>query len=95
MESYTYGKSKSDAELVNIVKDSRKTRAKVHRFLMNFDKGIKEILKIENIYFKKRLLTMWKEERIRDLTILNIDDCTKTFMRTSIITRFRTSMREF
>jgi len=91
----TYGKNKIDVNLSDIVSQkSKKDRSKVCRFFCNYNKGVTEIKKIENDYFKKRLLTIWKNEKLRNLEKLQIEDEIKSFMRCSIFAKYRSTIRE-
>jgi len=95
MGPYTYGNNKIDIYLADIAsQEPKKYRSKVTRFLCNYNKGVVEIKKIENTYFKKRLLTIWKNEKLKDLDKVQIKDKIKSCMRSSIFAKYRNTIRE-
>jgi len=95
--SKTYGNSPAAKQLAHMLssKECDKTTKKVQRFFSNYNEGISQIKKIDNVYFRKRLLEMWKKEKLQDIEkIQNVDNFVKSFMKCVAVTKCRVAMRE-
>ena len=95
MDIRTFGNNEAAIELANILslKDCVKTTQKVSRFLDNYNLGIREIKKIKDNYFRKRLLFVWKEDRFNCLKEIQLSDEVKRFVFGVATTKYRKAIK--
>jgi hypothetical protein len=96
MNTVTFGNSKAAIELANILsqKNCKKTTQKVSKFLHSYNLGIREIKKIKDNYWCRRLLTLWREDRSNCLKEMQIDSEIKRFTFGVVTTKYRKAIRE-
>jgi phage-related protein len=64
MDKKTLGHTKASEEMVNIIGDDKRLSKKISSLMNDFNRGVKEIRKIEDREIRIRLFHMWTESFI-------------------------------